>query len=312
MLKKIAKKIKLVFVPCHENKFRPYFLKNEVLFYCILILLFIKISIIPFSYFLPENTLSADLTRASIIEMTNSGRESLGLNVLKENKQLDYAALMKAQDMMDKDYFSHYSPEGTTPWHWFKEADYTYKFAGENLAVGFMDSRDVYDAWLDSPSHKKNLVNSKYSDIGMAILRGNFQGNETTIVVQLFGTPLATTVKKTEPVREETPIKGSLLIEEVATETAVAGESSEQIKESPALNILYFLSFDYFDISQKIVYGFLIFIIIALLINIFMRVNMQFKDLVLKTVGFLLVLVIFVLIDKATVIEFISNEIRIN
>jgi hypothetical protein len=246
--------------------------------------------------------------------MTNDGRESLGLQRLEENDVLDEAALLKAQDMMDKDYFSHSSPEGVAPWYWFEEADYNYKYAGENLAVGFVDSEEVYEAWLNSPSHKENLLNSKYSDIGMAILKGNFQGNETTIVVQLFGTPLATTIKetKTEQTIEKEEITGETAQpEQVLTETAVAGETSEQVEKSSAFKVLYFLSLDYFDIFQKVIYGSLVFIMIALFINIFVRFDIQYKDLIFKTLGVLLVLGIFVFLDKAFLIELVSN-VRIN
>src|SRR6185436_7850636 len=105
---------------------------------------------------------------------------------------LNKAAMAKAQDMVKNGYFAHESPQGISPWYWFKQAGYVYKYAGENLAVGFVDSKTVYDAWFNSPSHKANLLNKNYTQVGTAIVSG-FDGN-SIVVVQEFGRPLATTV----------------------------------------------------------------------------------------------------------------------
>jgi hypothetical protein len=245
------------------------------------------------------------------MEMMNTDRTSLGMQTLEENEKLNEAARLKAQDMMEKDYFAHYSPEGTTPWFFFNQAEYNYKLAGENLAIGFIDSEEVYEAWLDSPTHKENLLNAKYSETGVAILKGDFQGKETVLVVQLFGFPSAT-ISKVETEKSIVQEKETVSFE-TSTEPAVAGEMIEPEKENKtAEKILYFLSFDYYDIFQKVIYGSLIFIIAALLINIFVRIDIQFKDLIFKTLGFLLVLFVFILIDKADIIRLISDGIRIN
>ncbi|GAH47620.1 unnamed protein product, partial [marine sediment metagenome] len=76
--------------------------------------------------------------------------ESLGLSALRENPQLSKAALLKAQDMLENDYFAHRSPEGITGWYWIKKAGYNYQRAGENLAIAFLDSEEVHKAWNDS------------------------------------------------------------------------------------------------------------------------------------------------------------------
>jgi len=311
MMDKIIRKLKLIFVPCEENKFRPHFLKSKFLLYYILVLFVLKVSVLPLLYCLPESSLFADLTKTSLMEMMNTDRTSLGMQSLKENEKLNEAARLKAQDMMEKDYFAHYSPEGTTPWFFFDQADYSYKFAGENLAIGFIDSEEVYGAWLDSPTHKENILNAKYSETGIAILKGDFQGKETILVVQLFGFP-STTISKVEtekPIAQEKEV----ISFETSTGPAVAGETAEPEKENRAAEkIFYFLSFDYYDIFQKVIYGSLIFIIAALLVNIFVRIDVQFKDLIFKTLGFLLILFTFIIIDKAEIVRLISDGIRIN
>lgn len=114
--------------------------------------------------------------------------DQTGLPPLSENPVLDRAAALKAADMMQKNYFAHTSPDGTDPWHWFKVSGYNYRFAGENLAIGYVDSQEVNQAWLDSPTHRANILNRNYKEIGIAVLQGSFQGAKTTVVVQEFGT----------------------------------------------------------------------------------------------------------------------------
>ena len=120
--------------------------------------------------------------------MVNQTRQSVGLQPLAENSQLDRAAQLKAQNMVQDNYFDHTSPSGISPWYWFSQAGYNYKYAGENLAIGFFDSQEVYDAWLNSPSHKANILNPNYTEVGTAVLSG-FGSNNTIVVVQEFGSP---------------------------------------------------------------------------------------------------------------------------
>lgn len=123
-----------------------------------------------------------------LIELLNADRAANGLKPLAFNIKLGYSAYMKAKDMADKSYFSHNSPEGVTPWHWFKEAGYTYSNAGENLAVNFDDSESIERAWMDSPGHRANILSGKYNEIGIAAVKGVYKGKETVFVVQHFGT----------------------------------------------------------------------------------------------------------------------------
>jgi hypothetical protein len=70
-----------------------------------------------------------------------------------------------------------------------KEAGYEYQVAGENLARDFGTTPDMMEAWMASPTHRANIVNPKYTEIGIAVIDGVFQGYETTLVVQMFGKP---------------------------------------------------------------------------------------------------------------------------
>lgn len=172
---------------------------------------------------------SANISPESIIELTNAERQKLGLSPLAENKLLSEAARQKAADMFVFNYWAHVSPSGRTPWAFFTDVGYKYQFAGENLARDFRDPQSVFQAWMDSPSHRENVVNSKYQEIGVAVVDGTLQGAETTLVIQLFGTPYITnekTANKPKPVAEERPAN---LPKEVLAET---GNEVENQKEN--------------------------------------------------------------------------------
>lgn len=195
-IKEFGAKLKLVFIPCKSNNFRPKFLDSNFLIYYLAILLVVKFVILPVSLCFYQSSYFATLTKEFLVTLTNQERKELGIGELRENSTLDQAAASKAQDMLDLDYFSHNSPEGKTPWYWIKLSGYNYQKAGENLAIGFVDGEEVMRAWNDSPSHRANLVNSGYQEIGIGIAKGDFQGQEVTVVVQMFGTKLNSTPVK--------------------------------------------------------------------------------------------------------------------
>ena len=133
------------------------------------------------------NLFSANITKTALIDLTNQERQKFNLAALNENPLLDRAAYLKALDMVKNGYFDHNSPGGTKPWYWFDQSGYDYKYAGENLAIGFTDSGAVNNAWIASPTHRANILNRNYREIGIAILNTYFQGSPAVIVVQLFG-----------------------------------------------------------------------------------------------------------------------------
>src|SRR3989338_963662 len=102
-----------------------------------------------------------------IINYTNQARRKLEIYPLAPNEKLTAAALAKAEDMLDKDYFAHTSPNEKFFDTWIKEQNYEYTFAGENLARGFMSSQGAFAAWLDSPTHRKNILDPDFQEIGI-------------------------------------------------------------------------------------------------------------------------------------------------
>jgi hypothetical protein len=111
--------------------------------------------------------------------------------------------MLKAQDMAAKGYFAHTSPEGRSPWYWFDQAGYKFIFAGENLAVNFDETKDVENALLASPTHRANILDKNFTEIGIATYPGEYKGMRTTFVVESFGTPqkkaVAAAPKPAEP-----------------------------------------------------------------------------------------------------------------
>jgi uncharacterized protein YkwD len=136
-------------------------------------------------------TSSAKLSRTKIIELTNQYRKENGnLPELKENPNLDLSADKKLQDMFDNQYFEHVSPGGASVGDLAKEAGYEYILIGENLAMGtFKDDSSLVAAWMASEGHRKNILNGHYTEIGVAVSKGNFEGQNIWMAVEHFGTP---------------------------------------------------------------------------------------------------------------------------
>lgn len=177
--------IKNCLVPNKNNSYKAYLLrKTAIVIYSVILLLVNTFG----SVFGIEQAQASTITPENIIALTNAERVNLGLSTLSYNAQLSSAALAKANDMFEKQYWDHFGPNGETPWQFIRGAGYSYIYAGENLAKGFKTSESVVEAWMASPTHKANIVNSNYRDIGVAVVEGILQGKQTILVVQMFGT----------------------------------------------------------------------------------------------------------------------------
>lgn len=130
---------------------------------------------------------ASNINMEDLLKYTNRRRASEGLNSLTVDTRLMEAAQRKASHMFINNYWAHIAPDGTDPWSFIIGADYDYIYAGENLAKNFSTSKDVVEAWYNSPSHRENLLSDKYSDVGFAAVNGVLDGYETTLVVQMFG-----------------------------------------------------------------------------------------------------------------------------
>jgi len=182
------KKLRHLFYPHESNNYRARLLHFDSL-------LAIIFALIIGSYFLigVKNTfpsvlgISTGMTADQLVALTNAKRIENGLPPLTLNSELSQAAADKASDMFTQNYWAHISPDGKTPWIFIKNAGYDYTYAGENLARGYNDSSDVIDAWMASPEHRENMLSSNYKDVGFAIETGNLTGEDTVLVVEMFG-----------------------------------------------------------------------------------------------------------------------------
>jgi len=167
-----------------------------------------------------------------IVTFTNSYRHAENLPDLRESIVLNVAAAQKLQDMIENQYFAHVSPSGVTPWHWFDTNRYRYSYAGENLAVGFPDAQSTVNAWADSPSHRRNLVNNQYQEIGVAVARAKIRDIEGILVVQLFGRPVTQTTQG-----ESLGISFSGSEAQELTTTPIPNETPQTALEAPLVPI---------------------------------------------------------------------------
>jgi hypothetical protein len=166
---------KNLFIPHEGNEFRPDFLERlSVGIMLVLILLSFAMANLQSLLWISSDWLVSTILPAVIVDLTNDERNSEKIGILTRSALLDKAANLKAQDMAKNEYFAHYSPMGVSPWYWFDQVSYDYLHAGENLAVHFTDSSDVVEAWMDSPSHRANIMNGDYTEIGIGTAKGKY------------------------------------------------------------------------------------------------------------------------------------------
>lgn len=307
---KPLKSAKFFLFACGENNYRAGIFQGNALLYVLFGALILKLFVISFLVYFPRNSFFAEITKTSLINLANAERKNQGLIPLKENPVLDRAAYLKAQDMLYNGYFAHVSPAGINPWYWFKKSGYNYKFAGENLAIGFLDSSEVHDAWIDSPSHKANILNNKYKEVGIAVLKGNFQGNDATIVVQLFGTKQPVYFGKTvtpQTGSAATPAKKKDVSKALPPYETVLGAADS--RESFAFGFFSFIAEKYSDLIQKVIYFSLIGIIFLLFANLALKFDLEHKDLLIKAAGFIFLLMLFVSLDKGSLLKLIPHSL---
>ena len=177
------------FLPHKDTHKKAHLLNWEALLIYVLLFVLLQVSFSIIGNIAPGVLgTSSSIQKQKIIELTNIERAKLGLSPVTENQTLSRAAEAKAANMFEENYWAHFAPSGKSPWDFMTRAGYRFAFAGENLAKNFSNSDDVVIAWMNSPSHRENIVNGKYQDIGIAVEDGILSGQQTTLVVQMFGT----------------------------------------------------------------------------------------------------------------------------
>ncbi len=175
----------------HHQKRSKRFVHTYLPYLPMLLILFISVFV---SGYTPKHgtlAYATEVSKDSLLNATNSERSSHGKSSLKINDTLSQAAQAKANDMTNRNYWSHNTPDGQEPWVFINGAGYSYIKAGENLAYGFTTSKETVNGWMNSPSHRDNLLDPDYVDVGFGYANSsnyNKAGQET-VVVAMYGNP---------------------------------------------------------------------------------------------------------------------------
>ncbi len=229
--------IRHLFVPHYTNNHRSKVLHTDALLFYVLVFAVFNLGFRLLHREMPDVLgYATDIHVEQLLAGTNSQRQAAGLGALTLNAALSQAAANKARDMFEKGYWAHNSPTGATPWNFITDAGYRYSVAGENLAKNFSTSQGVIDAWMASPTHRDNILKSSYREIGFAVVNGVLQGEETTLVVQMFGAPSGSVAVAQAPSKPATIPKQAFATEEKPKDAAKPVEVNAPIAESPQVS----------------------------------------------------------------------------
>jgi len=195
------------------------------------------------SFISVSTALASTISPSDVVVLANSARVAEGLAPLVENGKLSLAAKAKAEDMLKNDYFAHTSSDGITPWHWIKQVGYQYKAAGENLAINFDSAKEQHNAWMKSATHRANILNGQYKEIGVAVVKGKIDGKESVVTVEFFGTPFyaaAEQINVMPPAVQKVPaeIKGMETQTEIQTPSIVPVLPPENVISQQVIHTL--------------------------------------------------------------------------
>ncbi len=295
------RKLKIYFIPGAENDHQPVILRRPATLTILGVVLVVElVFLVGTQIVLPRSKLLGLVLPTVLVEETNQSRQADGENTLAVNNKLVAAAQQKANDMATRGYFAHVTPDGLAPWYWLDQAHYSYQAAGENLAVNFLDSRDVVNAWLNSPSHRANLLNGNFTEIGIATASGLFQGRPAIFVVQFFGRPsvaeAASVNRESRPLTAATGLRAPT-VASGSLATTTAGTSSVKGAEVTTDQNISWL--DRLLVQPGRLIGFIYFalaalVLIALVLNVFIKIRIQYPVLIIN--GLLLLVLILLLI----------------
>ena len=341
-MNKFKQALKSWFIPGTENDHKPHILRNKAILIFAIVVLVLKLAVFGLFLYFPNSAYFSAITTNTLMNLINQSRQENNLSPLVANDELAQSAFLKAQNMLDQNYFAHTSPQGITPWYWLKQAGYDYRYAGENLAIDFIDAEGLHKALLNSPTHRANILNTKYEEIGIIVITGNFNGKKTTIAVQHFGTQFeklavvpSTPPQPIQPQPEpsipgtsptfaeletnelasqrETKEEPILTPEEERIETQIFTITQEKIKEFEKFaadtqtkqgpKILGVLIEKSDQITKEIYTYALLFIGLALLLNIFVKFEVQHRGLVINCLLVIVLLIVLMLIGDKTLLS---------
>lgn len=288
------------FTPHFHNNFRAKLLHDSSLFLITLAFIFAGLSSVVIHRANPEVLgISYSISSDELLAVTNRYRTEQGLTPLTMNSQLAQAAQAKATDMYQKNYWAHFAPDGSTsPWGFIRGSGYSYLYAGENLAKGYTNSEDVVKAWMNSQSHRENMLSKNYKDIGFAIVPGMLEGEDTVLVVEMFGSVDSPLVPEgngnTAAIQEEpatVPVPTTTKVTEMVpsrTGAVNAALPSVSYETKPLIDIR--------KLSQNTVFIVLVSIFLALLLDVIIIERKKIPRFVGHNIDHIMLIGIFIIL----------------
>lgn len=136
-------------------------------------------------------------TETEVLEMINAERAAHGCQPLRVEERLTEAAERQSRQMVERHYFSHTAPDGSTPSRRVRDTGYVYQMVGENIEVNSDVPEAVVDAWMNSPGHRENILMCAFRETGIAVA---WQGDDQPVAgvprefraywTQVFAMPL--------------------------------------------------------------------------------------------------------------------------
>ena len=177
---------------------------------------------------------------SQILILTNQERSAVSLASLSSNSILDEIASERADDLFAKQYFEHASPDGKSAVDLAKKDGYNYLLIGENLALGnFGGDQGIIAAWMGSPGHKANILNKQYTELGVAVKTGIYEGDNNTIAVQIFGLPLSSCPQPNQGIKDLID-SSTVSIRQMQADSLVLYNSLTTIKNTPGIDQSYY------------------------------------------------------------------------
>lgn len=313
----MKKFLKKYFIPHPGNEHKPHILRIEATLIVLSIVLLVEMLFLLQSFVIYERAdFFAAILPDVLVDETNLNRKTSNIVALQTNPLLEEAASLKAEDMAANGYFAHTSPDGTTPWQWLNDVDYRFVAAGENLAVNFVNSDDVTNAWMDSLGHRTNILNSNFTEVGIATAKGEYKGRETTFVVQFFGRPaprLAQAEVENEPTGVVLETSGESVEEDLLARNAPADDMSIEIQGAavggeedvmPAEDFAPQSSFTQRLVAKpRVATNYLLLVLgtimaLALVLKVFIAVDIQHAPLIVNGVLLLIIISSAILLNQ--------------
>jgi len=309
--------IKELLIPNEENGYKPRIFGLESTVLILSGILFLELIFFVQAFFVfPNSKFLSTILPTVVADITNQYRTENNLRPLSTSGILTQAARLKAVDMASRGYFSHVSPGDIQPWYWFDQAGYDFVYAGENLAINFADSEDVVAAWMNSEKHKENILSGDFSEVGIGVAKGTYQGKDAVFVVQFFGAPsgrdidtlierranrvLADITPDVSGIQQNSNTETFVAVKDVENEKefsgSVRGESTDASSRGPSLweRML-------FTPRGTATYVFVVLITLislALALTVFIKIRIQHPRLIVHGALLLLVLGSFLVLNQ--------------